>query len=136
MFCQAITQWSFSFTNISRFTIAAFYVVNGWREGCERCIEILKFGGLGHTMVIHSADQEVIMKFALEKPAFRILVNTSGSHGAIGYSTGLTPSLTLGCGTWGNNITTDNITAKHLLNIKRLAYETKPVSLAGSLIRR
>lgn len=107
--------------------VLAFYVVDGWREGCERCIELLTFGGMGHSMVIHSQDQDVIMKFALEKPAFRILANTSGTHGAIGYATGLTPSFTLGCGTWGNNITTDNVTARHLINIKRLAFGTRPI---------
>lgn len=107
--------------------VLAYYLVDGWRAGCEKCIEILNFGGLGHTMVIHSTDQEIIMKFALEKPAFRILVNTPGTHGAIGFSTGLTPALTLGCGTLGNNITTDNLTSRHLINIKRLAFGTKTV---------
>jgi len=108
--------------------VLAFYLVDGWLEGCEKCMEILNYGGLGHTMTIHSSDQDIIMKFALEKPAFRILANTSGTHGAIGLATGLTPSMTLGCGTWGNNITTDNITATHLINIKRLAYGTQPIS--------
>mgnify|MGYP001766136863 CR=1 FL=1 len=107
--------------------VLAFYVVDGWLEGCERCIELLTYGGMGHSMVIHSQDQDVIMRFALEKPAFRILANTSGTHGAIGYATGLTPSLTLGCGTWGNNITTDNVSARHLVNIKRLAFGTRPI---------
>jgi len=107
--------------------VLAYYTVDGWEEGCEKCMAILAFGGVGHTLVIHSRDRDVVMKFALEKPAFRILANTSGTHGAIGLSTALTPSLTLGCGTFGNNITTDNITATHLINIKRLAYETEPV---------
>jgi acetaldehyde dehydrogenase (acetylating) len=107
--------------------VLAFYVVDGWLAGCERCIEILNFGGLGHSMVIHSNDRDIIMKFALEKPAFRILVNTPGTHGAIGFSTGLTPSMTLGCGSWGNNSTSDNVTARHLMNIKRLAFGNRPV---------
>ena len=107
--------------------VLAFYVVDGWLAGCEKCIEILSFGGLGHSMVIHSNDRDVIMKFALEKPAFRILVNTPGTHGAIGFSTGLTPSLTLGCGSWGNNSTSDNVTARHLMNIKRLAFGNRPI---------
>jgi len=107
--------------------VLAFYAVDGWLEGCARCIELLTYGGMGHSMVIHSQDQDVIMRFALEKPAFRILANTSGTHGAIGYATGLTPSLTLGCGTWGNNITTDNVSARHLVNIKRLAFGTRPI---------
>ncbi|MDZ7270273.1 MAG: acetaldehyde dehydrogenase (acetylating) [candidate division KSB1 bacterium] len=107
--------------------VIAFYVADGWEAGCERCIEILNFGGLGHTLVIHSRDQEVIMQFALKKPAFRILVNTPGTHGAVGITTDLDPSMMLGCGTYGGNITTDNVTPMHLLNIKRVAYETKPL---------
>jgi len=107
--------------------VLAYYQVDGWQAGCEKCLDILNYGGLGHTMVIHSKEDHIIMQFALEKPAFRILANTPGTHGAIGLSTGLTPSLTLGCGTWGNNITTDNITATHLMNVKRLAYGHEPV---------
>ncbi len=103
--------------------LLAFYVVSNWEEGCQRCMDLLKNGGMGHTLVIHSRDDEIVMKFSLEKPAFRILVNTPASLGAIGLTTSLTPSLTLGCGTYGNNITTDNITAKHLINIKRVAFD-------------
>ncbi len=69
--------------------ILSFYVVDGWLEGCHRCIDLLQFGGIGHTMVIHSNDERIIMKFALEKPAFRILVNTVASIGAVGYTTAL-----------------------------------------------
>jgi acetaldehyde dehydrogenase (acetylating) len=108
--------------------VLAFYVADGWLEGCHRCIELLSFGGIGHTMVIHSNDEPVIMKFALEKPAFRILVNTVASVGAVGYTTALNPSMTLGPGTIGGSIISDNITAKHLMNIKSLAFETNPVN--------
>lgn len=108
--------------------ILSFYEVDGWLEGCHRCIDLLQFGGIGHTMVIHSNDEPIIMKFALEKPAFRILVNTPASVGAVGYTTALDPSMTLGPGTWGGSIVSDNVTAKHLLNIKSLAFETNPVS--------
>ncbi len=106
----------------------AFYVVDGWLEGCHKCIELLEYGGIGHTMVIHSNDQDIILKFALEKPAFRILVNTVGSLGAVGYSTSLAPSMTLGPGTWGGSIISENVTAKHLLNIKTLAFESTVVN--------
>lgn len=106
----------------------AFYTVDGWLEGCHRCIELLQFGGIGHTMVIHSNDKEIIMKFALEKPAFRIVVNTPSSVGAVGYTTGLMPSLTLGPGTWGGSIISENVSAKHLMNIKTLAFEINPVN--------
>jgi acetaldehyde dehydrogenase (acetylating) len=108
--------------------ILSFYVVDGWLEGCHRCIDLLKFGGIGHTMVIHSNDEPIIMKFALEKPAFRILVNTPASVGAVGYTTALDPSMTLGPGTWGGSIISDNVTAKHLMNVKSLAFETNPVN--------
>jgi len=108
--------------------ILAFYTADGWLEGCHRCIELLNFGGIGHTMAIHSNDEPVIMKFALEKPAFRILVNTVASVGAVGYTTALNPSMTLGPGTIGGSIISDNITAKHLMNIKALAFETNPIN--------
>ena len=113
--------------------ILSFYVADGWLEGCHRCIDLLKFGGIGHTMVIHSNDEPIIMKFALEKPAFRILVNTVASIGAVGYTTALDPSMTLGPGTWGGSIISDNVTAKHLLNIKSLAFETNPVNKGKSV---
>jgi acetaldehyde dehydrogenase (acetylating) len=106
--------------------ILSWYVVKDWREGCERCIQILRYGGMGHTMSIHSKNEDVILQFGLKKPAFRICVNTPTTHGSIGLTTGLDPAMTLGCGGWGGNITSDNITPRHLLNIKRLAYEVRP----------
>jgi acetaldehyde dehydrogenase (acetylating) len=106
--------------------VLSWYVVKDWKEGCERCIEILRYGGMGHTMSIHSKDDDVILQFGLKKPAFRICVNTPTTHGSIGLTTGLDPAMTLGCGGWGGNITSDNISPRHLLNIKRLAYEVRP----------
>ncbi len=111
----------------------AFYVVDGWLDGCHKCIELLQFGGLGHTMVIHSNDKDIIMKFALEKPAFRILVNTPSSVGAVGSTTALMPSMTLGPGTWGGSIISENVTASHLMNVKTLAFETKPINEGHSI---
>jgi acetaldehyde dehydrogenase (acetylating) len=108
--------------------VLSMFTVDGWLEGCHRCIEMLEFGGLGHSMVIHSSDSEIILKFGLEKPAFRILVNTTSSLGAIGYTNELMPSLTLGPGTWGGSIVSENVSAKHLINIKRLTFETRPVN--------
>jgi acetaldehyde dehydrogenase (acetylating) len=108
--------------------VLSYYVVNDWREGCERCKEILRYGGMGHTMSIHSRNDAVIMEFGLHKPAYRICVNTPSTLGAIGLTTGLDPAMTLGCGGFGGNITSDNISPRHLLNIKRLAYETKPLT--------
>jgi acetaldehyde dehydrogenase (acetylating) len=106
--------------------VLSFYVVNDWRDGCERCKEILRYGGMGHTMSIHSRNDDIILQFGLKKPAFRIVVNTPTTLGSIGLTTGLDPSMTLGCGGYGGNITSDNISPRHLLNIKRLAYETNP----------
>ena len=107
--------------------ILSYYVVRDWREGCERCKQVLAYGGMGHTLAIHCNDPGVVRQFGLEKPAFRICVNTPAAHGAIGLSTSLPPSMTLGCGTYGNNITTDNITPLHLIQIKRVAWETSEV---------
>jgi acetaldehyde dehydrogenase (acetylating) len=103
--------------------VLSFYVVKDWREGCERCKEILRYGGMGHTMSIHSKNDEIVLEFGLKKPAFRIVVNTPTTLGSIGLTTGLDPAMTLGCGGYGGNITSDNISPRHLLNIKRLAYE-------------
>ena len=112
--------------------VLSFYVVPDWRAACERCKEILRYGGMGHTMSIHSRDEQVILEFGLRKPAFRIVVNTPATLGAIGMTTGLDPSMTLGCGGYGGNITSDNITPRHLLNVKRLAYEVRPVSRSAT----
>jgi acetaldehyde dehydrogenase (acetylating) len=108
--------------------VLSFYVVKDWREGCERCKQILRYGGMGHTMSIHSQNDQVILEFGLKKPAFRIVVNTPTTHGSIGLTTGLDPAMTLGCGGYGGNITSDNISPRHLLNIKRLAYEISPAA--------
>jgi acetaldehyde dehydrogenase (acetylating) len=106
--------------------VLAFYVVKDWREGCERCKQVLRYGGTGHTMSIHSRNDDIILEFGLHKPAFRICVNTPTTLGSIGLTTGLDPAMTLGCGGFGGNITSDNISPRHLLNIKRLAYEIRP----------
>jgi len=103
--------------------VLAFYVVKDWHEGCERVLQLLRYGGTGHTMAIHSRDDAVIREFALKKPVFRIVANSQSSMGATGYTTGLAPSMSLGCGAYAGNITSDNITPLHLINIKRLAYE-------------
>jgi acetaldehyde dehydrogenase (acetylating) len=110
--------------------VLSFYVVSDWREGCERCKQILRYGGMGHTMSIHSKDDRIILEFGLKKPAFRIVVNSPTTLGSIGLTTGLDPAMMLGCGGWGGNITSDNITPRHLLNIKRLAYEIRTAAAA------
>lgn len=102
--------------------VLAFYIEENWQSACERCFELLRYGGLGHSMAIHSNDREIIMEFAMKKPVFRILVNTPSSQGGIGQTTNLQPSLTLGCGSWGGNVTADNVGPQHLINKKRLAF--------------
>lgn len=108
--------------------ILTYYIADGWEAGCLRCIEVLRYGGLGHTLCLHTQDMEVIRQFALRKPVFRILINTPGTHGAVGFTTNLPPAMTLGCGALGNNITSDNITPLHLMDRKRVCYEARPVT--------
>ncbi len=102
-------------------TVLGWYECDGWEAGCERCIELINFGGRGHSLVIHAQDDNVIMKFGLEKPVFRIVVNTMGTLGTTGLTTGVMPSMTLGSGGVGGAITGDNITVYHMYNTKRLA---------------
>jgi acetaldehyde dehydrogenase (acetylating) len=105
--------------------VLAYYVEDGWERCCERAIQLLEFGGLGHSLVIHSKDERVIQRFFEDKPAFRILVNTMAAMGAVGSTTGLVPAMTLGPGTWAGSSTSDNIGPLHLINIKRLAREVR-----------
>ncbi|HEX3033278.1 MAG TPA: iron-containing alcohol dehydrogenase, partial [Bacillota bacterium] len=102
--------------------ILACYTVNSTEEGLKKCEEMLEFGGLGHTAVIHSEDEGVIRQFASRMKTGRIIVNSPASQGAIGdlYNTN-TPSLTLGCGTMGHNSTTSNVSTINLINVKRVA---------------
>ena len=85
---------------------------------------LLHRGGIGHTAIVHSNDDDEIRRFGAQVPASRILVNDRGSQGCIGLTNGLTPSLTLGCGTGGGGSTTDNISFQHLMNVRRIAYPT------------
>lgn len=112
-------NYPFSIEKLS--PILALYTVNNWREGCATCNKLLEFGGLGHTVGIHCEDQSIIESFGLEQKAFRVVINTGTTFGGIGATTGLNPSLTLGCGSLGKNVTSDNIGPEHLVNIKRLA---------------
>lgn len=105
--------------------VLGWFVEDGWERCCQRAIEILHYGGVGHTLGIHSQDRTVIQRFFEEKPAFRIVVNSNTSIGAVGYTTGFAPAMTLGPGSWGGSITSDNITPMHLLNIKRMGEEVR-----------
>lgn len=102
--------------------ILAFYVERSWEAACERCIELLQNEGSGHTMTIHSQDENIIRAFALKKPVSRLLVNTPAALGGVGATTGLQPALTLGCGAVGKSSTSDNIGPLNLINLRRIAY--------------
>lgn len=108
--------------------ILSLYVEDGWQAACERCKAILDFGGIGHTLGIHAGNDRIIREFALQKPAMRIVVNSVCALGSVGYTTALFPAMTLGPGTIGGSITGDNISPLHLINIKRVAFETSPVN--------
>lgn len=102
--------------------VLSVHKVNGWQEGCRISMAMLEAEGLGHTCAIHAKDEKVLDAFFLEKPASRIVVNGPSSQGAVGYSTQLVPSFSLGCGPQAGNITSDNISARHMVTIKRAAF--------------
>lgn len=107
-------------------TVLAFYTVENWEEACRLSIDLLQ-NGIGHTMNIHTKDQELVRKFAM-KPASRILVNTGGSMGGTGISTGLNVAFTLGCGTCGGSSVSENVSPLNLINVKKVAYGLKNCS--------
>ncbi|MDP4125722.1 MAG: acetaldehyde dehydrogenase (acetylating) [Bacillota bacterium] len=113
-------QWPLSHEKLT--TVLAFYRVKDWHEGCERCIQLLEAGGIGHSLAIHSNDESIIREFGLKKPIFRVLVNTPATLGGVGATTALSPSFTLGCGTWGGSSVSENVTPLHLINIKRVVW--------------
>lgn len=102
--------------------VLAYYIVKSADEGIELAEKLIEFGGLGHSAVIHSEDKETIRKFSERVKVGRIIVNSPSTHGAIGdiYNTNM-PSLTLGCGTFGGNSTTANVSSVNLVNVKRVA---------------
>jgi acetaldehyde dehydrogenase (acetylating) len=107
--------------------ILAFYSAANLAAGIDICTRLLHYGGLGHTCSVHSQSEAAVKQFGLAVPAFRVVVNTSAVHGSIGYSTNLFPAMTLGCGSPGGNITSDNIGPLHLMNIKRVAWESRAI---------
>ena len=111
----------------------AFFVVDGVEQAAKRCDEILHFGGMGHTAGMHTQDRQLAIEYGKHMPASRVVINSPTTHGAIGLSTDLAPSMTLGCGSWGGNVTSDNVSPIHLMDIKRVAFETKPVNKGRSV---
>ena len=102
--------------------VLTYYIVENKEEGIEKAEKLIEFGGLGHSAVIHSEDKQTILEFSKRMKAGRIIVNSPSTHGAIGdiYNTNM-PSLTLGCGSFGGNSTTANVSSVNLINIKRVA---------------
>lgn len=113
---------NFPFSKEKLTALLGFYTVEDWKEACDVCFQLLKNGGMGHSLAIHSENDEIIREFAMKKPVSRLLVNTPSTHGAVGISTNLSPSLTLGCGAVGGSSTSDNVGPEHLFNIRRVAY--------------
>ena len=125
--------------------VLSLYIAKDFAAGLDICESLLRFGGLGHTCVIHSKDDARIREYGLRMPAFRVLVNTSAPQGSTGITTNIMPSMTLGCGAMAGNITSDNIGPLHLINIKRIAYvarrpedafESSPPQVAASTLDR
>ncbi|MGD9587861.1 MAG: aldehyde dehydrogenase family protein [Pyrinomonadaceae bacterium] len=110
----------------------AFFVADGVENGANRCEEVLRFGGMGHTAGMHTRDRAAAIRFGQQMPAARVVINSPTTHGAIGLTTDLPPSMTLGCGSWGGNVTSDNISPLHLMDIKRVAFESKPLGVAAA----
>jgi acyl-CoA reductase-like NAD-dependent aldehyde dehydrogenase len=102
--------------------VLSVHVVDGWKQGCQVSMQTLHAEGLGHTCGVWARDESVLEAWFLEKPANRIIVNGPCSQGAVGYSTTLVPSMSLGCGPQAGNISSDNISARHMINIKRVAF--------------
>ena len=105
--------------------VLAWYEVSGREAGIALADRVVRRGGWGHTSVVHARDSDVVAAFS-RLPTGRILVNTPAITGGMGYSTALEPSFMLGTGTWSGSITSDNVTALHLINIKRVAWESTP----------
>jgi NAD-dependent aldehyde dehydrogenases len=102
--------------------VLAYYIEDDWMQACEKCIELLLSERNGHTLVIHSNDEEVIRQFALKKPVGRVLVNTPATFGSMGATTNLFPAMTLGSGSAGEGITSDNVSPMNLIYVRKVGY--------------
>ncbi len=115
--------------------VLAFYEVDDADAGYRLANEVLRFGGEGHSAALHAADSEVVAKFS-SLPAGRVFVNVPCMHAGIGFSADVEPSFMLGTGTLSGSITSDNVTAMHLINIKRIAYESRPWRSLAEMFER
>lgn len=105
--------------------VLSFYRSRDLEQAHQRCREVLAFGGEGHTLGLHGQDPEMIVRMS-DLPASRIIVNSPSLLGGMGFSAGTDPSFMLGTGTWSGSIVSDNVTAMHLINIKRIAHQNRP----------
>ena len=108
--------------------VLSLFEVGSADEGIEVARRLLSFDGAGHTAIVHTGDEDLGERFGRSIPTSRVLLNSPGSHGVVGFTTGLVPSFTLGCGTFGGNSTTDNVSFSHLRNVKRIARFVDPIS--------
>lgn len=111
--------------------VLAYYIEDDWMHACEKCIELLLSERHGHTLVIHSNDEEVIRQFALKKPVGRMLVNTPAVFGSMGATTNLFPAMTLGSGSAGDGITSDNVSPMNLIYIRKVGYGVRRIEDIG-----
>lgn len=113
--------------------VLAWYTVDGYKQGYELSRQILRFGGEGHSTALHADDPDVVALLS-GLPAGRVLVNVPCMHAGIGYAADIDPSFMLGTGTLAGSIVSDNVTALHLINIKRVAYQSRPWRSLGALV--
>ncbi|MFQ7472778.1 MAG: aldehyde dehydrogenase family protein [Anaerovoracaceae bacterium] len=111
--------------------VLAYYIEDDWMHACEKCIELLLSERHGHTLVIHSNDPDVIHQFAIKKPVGRMLVNTPAVYGSMGATTNLFPAMTLGSGSAGQGITSDNVSPMNLIYIRKVGYGVRRIEDLG-----
>ncbi|MCT4535124.1 aldehyde dehydrogenase family protein [Halodesulfovibrio sp.] len=114
--------------------VLGFYIEPDWMHACEKCIELLLSDRCGHTLVIHSKDENVINQFALKKPVGRVLVNTPAAFGSMGATTNLFPSMMLGSGSAGKGFTSDNVSPMNLIYIRKVGYGVRNMESIGAEI--
>lgn len=107
--------------------VLGLYIEDDWYAACERVLELLTNEGMGHTLVIHTQNPDIVREFALEKPVYRMLVNTPAALGGIGATTNISPALTLGCGALGGGSSSDNVGPMNLLNVRRVGYGVRSI---------
>lgn len=111
--------------------VLSYFIEDDWMHACEKCIELLLSERHGHTLVIHSNDRDVIHQFAIKKPVGRMLVNTPAVYGSMGATTNLFPAMTLGSGSAGKGITSDNVSPMNLIYIRKVGYGVRKIEDLG-----